>query len=65
MAQQLDRDWFTLKQTADYLQCSTVTVMRLLRQGRIAGSQLCDSGKWRIRASSIERMMERSARRGI
>lgn len=53
----LDRDWVTVEQSASYLQCCTATIHRLIKAGKLQGSQLVPRGKWRISASSIEKLL--------
>jgi excisionase family DNA binding protein len=62
--QQLDRDYLTTKQAADYLQVSTYTVLRMVKDGKISGTKLGTgkNSKLRISAASIEKMLEKGAR---
>jgi excisionase family DNA binding protein len=57
--QTLDRDWFTVSQTAAYLQVSTRTVHRYLDSGLLSASQLVPGGTIRISAIGIEKMLEK------
>ena len=56
--QMLDRDWFTVKQAAAYLQVSTRTVARYVDRGTLSASQLVPGGTLRISAISIEKLLE-------
>lgn len=56
----VDRDWLTVSQTAEYIQCSRITVHRYLASGLLKGSQLVPMGVIRISAISIEKLLERS-----
>jgi excisionase family DNA binding protein len=60
MPQELDRDFLTIKQASDYLGCSKDTIRRMIRDGKLPFSQLCENGVIRIKASSISRLMENS-----
>ena len=56
----LDRDWFTVAQTAAYLQVSTRTVHRYLDAGVLSASQLVAGGTVRVSVISIEKMLEKN-----
>ena len=56
--QMLDRDWFTVRQAAAYLQVSTRTIARYIDRGTLSASQLVPGGTIRISANSIEKMLE-------
>jgi excisionase family DNA binding protein len=58
--QTLDRDYMTIAQTADYLQCSTSTVREHIRTGRLPASQLVKRGAIRIPAAAIEKLLAKS-----
>jgi excisionase family DNA binding protein len=55
---ELDRDWITLSQAAQYLQVHPATIMRYVRQRKIIANQLVPQGKWRVSSASIARLME-------
>lgn len=59
MVQQLDRDWLTVRQAADYLQCGTGTIHRLIAEGMVTASQLVPKGRVRISSVSIEKLLEK------
>jgi excisionase family DNA binding protein len=56
----LDRDWFSVAQTAAYLQVSTRTVHRYLDSGVLSASQLVTGGTVRVSVISIEKMLEKT-----
>jgi excisionase family DNA binding protein len=56
----LDRDWFSVAQTAAYLQVSTRTVHRYLDAGVLSASQLVAGGTVRVSVISIEKMLEKN-----
>ena len=56
----LDRDWFSVAQTAAYLQVSTRTVHRYLDAGVLSASQLVVGGTVRVSVISIEKMLEKN-----
>ena len=56
--QTLDRDWFTVRQAAAYLQVSTRTIARYIDRGTLSASQLVPGGSIRISVTSIEKMLE-------
>jgi excisionase family DNA binding protein len=56
--QMLDRDWFTVRQAAAYLQVSTRTIARYIDRGTLSASQLVPGGTIRISAISIEKLLE-------
>ena len=56
----LDRDWLTVQQTAEYLQCTTRSVHRYIEAGKLEFSQIVPNGKIRIPAASIRQMLGRS-----
>lgn len=56
----LDRDWFSVAQTAAYLQVSTRTVHRYLDSGLLSASQLVAGGTLRVSAISIEKLLEKN-----
>lgn len=58
--QTLDRDWLTVGQAADYLQCCPMTIYRMIQEGKIQGMQITPRGKWRVSASSIEKLLNRN-----
>ena len=60
--QTLNRDYLTIKQAADYLQCSPWTIRQHIKAGRLEGLQLVPRGSVRIPASSIEKLLERAHR---
>lgn len=53
----LDRDWLSVKQTAEYLQLDAQTVRRYVADGKLTGRQLVAGGKILISASSIEKLL--------
>ncbi len=55
----LNRDWLTIKETGEYLRCGPGTVRQLIDSGQIEARQLVPRGKWLIKASSIEKLLER------
>lgn len=61
--QQLDRDFLTVRQTAAYLQTSTATVQRLIKNGTLSGSKIgtAPNSPLRISSASIEKMLERNS----
>ena len=56
--QMLDRDWFTVRQAAAYLQVSTRTIARYIDRESLSASQLVPGGTIRISAISIEKVLE-------
>ena len=50
-------DWLTIKQTANYLQCSTRTVHRYISEGKLRVSQVIAKGKIRVPTASIRAML--------
>lgn len=57
--QMLDRDYFTVKQAAAYLQVSTRTIARYIDRGTLTASQLVPGGTIRISVTSIEKLLGR------
>jgi excisionase family DNA binding protein len=57
--QMLDRDWFTVAQTAAYLQVSTRTVHRYIKTRILSASQFVPGGTVRVSTISIEKMLEK------
>jgi excisionase family DNA binding protein len=57
--QQLDRDWLTVKQAADYLQVGTLVIRQYVKRGILEGSQLVPKGKVRISAISVEKALQK------
>lgn len=58
--QALDRDWFTVRQAAEYLQVSTRTIFRYIDRGTLAASQLVTNGSVRVSTISIEKLLEKN-----
>jgi excisionase family DNA binding protein len=56
----ITREWLTVKQAAEYLQVSTATITRWIREGTLAASQV--GSTYRIAAATIERMLEAGAK---
>ena len=60
----LPKTWFTINQTADYLQCSCRTIWRLVEKGKLKYS-LLGTGEVRqkkiIHIDSINRMLKYNA----
>lgn len=59
--QALDRDWFTVRQAAAYLQVSTRTIFRYIDRGTLTASQLVVNGSIRISTINIEKLLERKS----
>lgn len=58
--QQLDRDWLTVEQTADYLQVSTRTIREWIKKGILPASQVFKRGAVRVPSSAIEKLLEKN-----
>lgn len=52
----ITHEWLTVKQAADYLQVSESTIIRWIKNGTLAASQI--GSTYRISAATIERMLE-------
>ena len=60
---ELDRDWLTLDEAANYMRCNKVTVMKHIRKGGIQARQpFGPTGKWLVKTASIEKFMESGGR---
>jgi excisionase family DNA binding protein len=59
MTQQLDRDFLTVAEAAEYLRCSSWTVRELIKRGILEASRLVPRGKVRISAVSIEKALQK------
>lgn len=53
--------WFTLREAADYCRCSTVTLGREARLGRLRGYKLARRREWRFAAGDLDAWMRASA----
>lgn len=60
MPQELDRDYLTVKQAAEYLQYNQDTIRRYVRQGILESSRIVAGGKIRISAASIEKLLQKA-----
>jgi excisionase family DNA binding protein len=47
--------WLTLREAADYARCSTVTLTREVRAGRLRAYRLATRRVWRLQAADIDR----------
>jgi excisionase family DNA binding protein len=57
---QLEQEWFSIKQTAAYLQLNQQSIRRLIRDGKLDARQIIEKGKILISKSSIEAILEAS-----
>jgi len=46
--------WLTLRETAAYARCSTITVAREIRGGHLRAYRLASRRVWRLRASDVD-----------
>ena len=53
--------WFTLREAADHCRCSTVTLGREARHGRLRGYKLARRREWRFTAADLDKWMKASA----
>jgi excisionase family DNA binding protein len=47
--------WLTLREAAEYARCSTVTIRREVRAGRLRAFRLAGRRTWRLRATDVDR----------
>jgi excisionase family DNA binding protein len=60
MAQDYGREWLTVEQTAEYLQCSRDMIRAYIHSGKLPAAQLSEGGRYRIKAIDIDKMLEKS-----
>ena len=53
--------WFTLREAAAHCRCSTVTLGREARLGRLRGYKLARRREWRFTAEDLDAWMRASA----
>jgi excisionase family DNA binding protein len=51
----MDPEWLTLKEGAEVARCSTVTLAREIRAGRLRAYKLARRRVWRLRRDDIDR----------
>ena len=50
-------NWLTLQEAAAYARCSTITLAREIRAGRLNAFRLASRRSWRPRVADIDRWM--------
>lgn len=53
----MDPEWLTLKEGAEVARCSTVTLAREIRAGRLKAYKLAGRRVWRLRKADIDRWL--------